>query len=137
MAMMNSFIHIKNAQVRNASNDGMELLGHFLLGKVGVDAHFFIMFFEDAENGAIASGAYFLEKLDDMVYLEHLESSKLMPFETTRRNFIDILKRWQSACKSPTSSACNAQGSDLIIIRSLNGRDFSFDTQLPDDVMLV
>lgn len=137
MAMMNSFIHIKNGQVRNASNDGMELLGHFLLSKVGTDAHFFVTFFEDKENGAIASGAYFLEKLDDIISLEHLENSKLFPFETTRRNFIDILRRWQSACKSPASSACNPQGSDLIIIRSLNGLDFSFDTKLPDDVMLT
>lgn len=137
MAMMNSFLHVKNGQVRNASNDGMELLGHFLLGKVGTDAHFFITFIEDAEDGAIASGAYFIEKRDDSVSLEHLENSKLLPFETTRYNFIDILKRWQSACKSSTSSACNTQRSDLIIIRSLNGRDFSFDTQLPDDILLV
>lgn len=137
MAMMNSYLHVKNSTIRNASNDGMELLGNFLLTKVGTEAHFFIQFLDDKEDGAIASGAYFLEKLKDEVYLENLENSKLMPFETTRAKFIDILKRWQSACKSPASSACNTQGSDLIIIRSLNGLDFSFDTQLPEDIMLV
>jgi hypothetical protein len=137
MTLMNSFLHIKNSQVRNASNDGMELLGNFLLGKVGADAHFFITFLEDKENGAIASGAYYIEKRDDMVYLENLENSKLFSFETTRHNFITILKRWQSACRSATSSVCSTSGSDLIIIRSLNGLDFSFDTQLPDDAMVV
>lgn len=137
MTLMNSFLHIKNSQVRNASNDGMELLGHFLLGKVGTDAHFFITFLEDKENGAIASGAYYIEKRDDTVYLENLESAKLVSFETSRANFITILKRWQSACRSATSSACNTHGSDLFIIRSLNGLDFSFDTQLPDDAMVV
>jgi hypothetical protein len=130
MPIRNSFVHFHNGQIRAASNDGMELLGHFLLAQIGTEPKFFIELAEDTQDRATATGPYFVETLDDVFTITHLENERVQPFETSKANMIDILKRWEGFCKNPASGACTPLGQDLIIIKSQDEQSFYFDTGL-------
>lgn len=131
-----SFVHFKDGAVKNGTNDGMKLLGYFLLEQVGAK----ISFFEDwlsprhvtalpIEDNIISSKSYLLEKKDDDVILSHLSSEHLTPFQTSAEQFMLILAEWQGLCKSHAHSACKVGGHDVILFRDLDNDTFSFKTQ--------
>lgn len=124
-----SFVHFKNDEIRHASNDGMEILGHFLRSQVRAQADYFLELVKNPGDIDVASGPYFIETQGDSVSLIHLENEWLFPFETTRKNFEMILKKWEGFCKDASSSACNIKGSDLFLIRSIDGDSFTFETE--------
>lgn len=125
-----SFVHFKDGRIVNSSNDGMELLGHFLLTQIGPKTDFFKIWLKDSRERAISSGPYFVYERDDLVYLEHLENGKIVPFATTKEQFLDIVTRWESLCKDDAYSVCGIGGYDLIIRRSLDGQRFNFETKV-------
>lgn len=125
-----SFVHFKDGRILNSSNDGMELLGHFLLTQVGAKTDFFRNWLKDPREQAISSGPYFVYEKNDLIYLEHLENSKIVPFATNKDQFLDIITRWESLCKDDTYSVCGVGGYDLIIRRSLDGQRFNFETKV-------
>lgn len=127
-----SFVHFKDDEIRHASNDGMEILGHFLRSQVRAQADFFLELIKDPSHREVAAGPYFLETNDDSVSMMHLENEWLFPFETSRDNFQEILKKWEGFCGNPASSACNVGGTDLYLIRSVDGDYFTFETAWED-----
>jgi hypothetical protein len=117
-----SSVYFKDSRVTHASNDGMELLGHFLLSQVGADrSTFFINWLRERPDDAITSGSYFIEKVRDNVILEHLENERIIAFETTREKMMDILHHWHGVCANDTLSACGIGGIDVSISRTLGG----------------
>lgn len=122
-----SSIYFKDSRVIHANNDGMELLGHFLLSQVGADrTHFFIKWLVDSEDDAINSGPYFIEKFGDEVTIDHLENERVMPFMTSKKNMIDILQHWRGVCSSDELSVCGVGGQDVTLTRSEDGKSFVF-----------
>lgn len=122
-----SSVYFKNSKVSHASNDGMELLGHFLLSQVGADrAGFFEKWLQEKVDDAINSGPYFIEKVGDEVYLDHLENDSVVPFQTSKENMREIIKHWHGWCSSDSISACGVGGADVSISRSPNGESFEF-----------
>lgn len=136
-----SFVHIHDSRVVNATKDGMELLGHFLVTQVGTKADFFIKWTKEDADGDISAGSYFLIKrigrnpvpriaAPETIEIEHLNDESIPSFITSRKNFLEILQKWQGVCKSDDShSACNAGSMGIKIIRSMNGETFTFETQ--------
>jgi hypothetical protein len=129
MKDVKSLVHFKDGKIVYATNDGMELLGHFLFAQVGAKADFFKKWLQDPSEGAISSGPYFVYVKDDMVVLEHLENSKIEPFATTAQKFLEIISTWESLCKSDSYSICGAGGYEVILHRSLDGHSFHFETK--------
>ena len=123
-----SFVHFQNGQIRAASNDGMEILGHFLLTQVGAKADFFVEFLQDPSDREISAGPYLISTIGDNVTISHLEHDYIMGFETSRKNLLDILRRWEGFCSNPASSACNTHGFDVRLLRSVDGNWFTFET---------
>jgi len=122
-----SSIYFKDGRVIHANNDGMELLGHFLLSQVGANrTHFFTKWLIDSEDEAITSGPYFIEKMGDQVSIDHLQNERAMPFITSRKNLMDILKHWYGFCKSDQHSVCKVGGYDVTLSRSVDGDGFVF-----------
>lgn len=123
-----SFVHFQNGQIRNATNDGMEILGHFLLSQVGAKADFFIEFLDDIRNRELSAGPYYLSTVGATVTMSHLENEWLMPFETSRKNMHEILRRWEGFCGNQASSACGTRGFDVRLLRGVDGDYFTFET---------
>lgn len=124
-----SSVVIRDARVAHASNDGMQILGHFLLSQVGAErAAFFIKWLKEPMDDSLTTGSYFIEKIGDTVYMDHLELEDVAPFETTRKNMIDIINHWHGWCSSEAHSACKIGGYDVIIERSVEGDNFEFRT---------
>jgi hypothetical protein len=122
-----SSVVIKDSLVVQSSNDGMQVLGHFLLSQVGADrTAFFIKWIKELMDDSLTSGPYFLEKKGDVVRIEHLELEDVVPFETSRKNMIDIIHHWQGWCSSNASSACSLGGYSVSIERSLDRSSFDF-----------
>ena len=81
-----SAVYFKDSRVVHASNDGMELLGHFLLSQVGADrVHFFEKWLKERPDDNINSGPYFLEKVGDKVYLDHMENERESAIQQVKR----------------------------------------------------
>ncbi len=123
-----SFVHFQNGQIRAASNDGMEILGHFLLTQVGAKADFFVELLKDQRDRELSAGPYFVQTIGDAVNISHLENELIMPFETSRANMLDILHRWEGFCGNQASSACNPHGFDVRLIRGVDDDWFTFET---------
>lgn len=125
-----SFIYFQEGSVRHGTNDGMELLGHFLRSQAESD--FFIEMVEDEnQDRDVAAGPYFVETLGDMVYIEHLEHEDIVSFETTRKNMLEILKKWKGFCGNPVYGACHPLGKDIKLLRETDSEDndtFTFET---------
>jgi len=124
-----SSVVIRDARVAHASNDGMQILGHFLLSQVGADrVAFFTKWLKEPQDDSLTSSSYFIEKIGDVVYVDHLELEDVVLFETTRKNMIDIINHWHGWCASDAHSACKVGGYDVSIERSENGESFEFHT---------
>lgn len=122
-----SLVYFKDSKVVNASNDGMELLGNFLLTQVGTDkASFFTRWLSEKVNDAITSGHYFVEKMGDQVRIDHLQNNNMSSFESSKANVTAIIKQWNLWCRSDGVSACSFGGKDVSISRSLDGDSFDF-----------
>lgn len=124
-----SLIYFKDGRIYQASNDGMELLGHFLLSQVGFDrTHFFIKWLGAPQDDTITSGPYMLEKTGDDVTIDHLDNDRVMPFTTNKKRMIEIIKQWGALCGSEAHSACKVGGYDVSLVRSGDGNEFTFHT---------
>lgn len=124
-----SAVYFHDSRVAHASNDGMEVLGHFLLSQVGADrSSFFTKWLQEKVDDTLTCGSYFVEKIGDDVYIDHLENDWVVPFQTTKKNMLEIIKHWHGWCASTTSSACGIGGYDVSISRSVNGDSFEFNT---------
>ena len=122
-----SYVQFGRGTVVQASNDGMKLLGYFLISQVGADTHFFNKWLTDSRNASISSSSYYLEKKDDRVYLSHLNDAHLSPFEATREQFFDIMKYWLDLCASDVNSVCGLEGIPLTLHRSDDRMIFRFE----------
>jgi hypothetical protein len=130
-----SFVLIKNGAIKNSSNDGMKLLGYFLINQVGERTAFLEKWLEQRtvtdlplEKDTISIHSFLLEKSNGDIVLSNLSTEHLAPFETTHKKFLQILKDWKSICKSDAYSACQNGNHDLLIIRDLDEDTFSFKT---------
>ena len=130
-----SFVHIKNGAIKSSSNDGMKLLGHFLLNQVGERTTFLEKWLEEKssidlplEQDTISIHSFLLEKSNGDIVLSNLSTEHLAHFETSHEEFLQILKQWKSVCKSSAYSICKEGGHDLVIVRNLDEDTFSFKT---------
>lgn len=123
-----SFIHFLGGEIRHASNDGMELLGHFLLTQVGAKGDFFLEMLREGGDREVAAGPYFVQTIGDKVRIDHLELESVFPFETSRKNMLEIVEKWVGYCGNPAFSVCDATGLDLMLKRSVDDDHFAFET---------
>lgn len=126
-----SAVYFKDCSVMHATNDGMEILGHFLLSQVGNQrSAFFIKWLNEPQDDSLTSGAYFVEKSGNEVLIDHLENDRVVAFQTSRSNLIDIIKHWEGVCKNEAYSACKVGGYEVSICRETNGHSeiFAFNT---------
>ena len=125
--LSNSSIYFKDNKVIQAHNDGMEVLGHLLVDEVGKDkAHRFSLWLIDSEDDVMSSGPYFLEKSGDEVSIDHLENERMMPFLSSKKNMIDLLKQWHELCNDAADSVCAIGGGDVTLSKSPDGKGFVF-----------
>lgn len=117
-----SFVYIKEGQVQEASNDGMQVLGHFLTTQVSKDVSFFEQWLSDARDAAISSHSYYVEKNGDTFTISSLEDKYIVPFETTRGQFMDLIKQWESMCCRDRNSVCGPDGISAQIVRYDDGK---------------
>jgi hypothetical protein len=123
-----SNVYFKDSRVIRATNDGMQLLGQFLLSQVGIDkADFYEKWLQEKVDDAINAGPYFIEKVGNDFYLDHLENDNVAPFQTTKENMREIIKHWHGWCSSDSVSACSIGGDDVSISRSPDGHNFEFN----------
>lgn len=122
-----SSIYFKDNKVLQAHNDGMELLGHFLVDEVGKDkARRFSLWLIDSENDVLSAGPYFLEKIGDQVSIDHLENERMMPFMASKTSVLDVLKQWHELCNADADSVCAVGGGDVTLSKSADGQMFIF-----------
>ncbi|MDR3550900.1 MAG: hypothetical protein P4L31_05765 [Candidatus Babeliales bacterium] len=122
-----SSIYFKDNKVLQANNDGMELLGHFLVDEVGKDkARQFSVWLIDSEDDVMSAGPYFLEKIGDEVSIDHLENERMMPFLSSKKSLLDVLKQWHELCNGDADSVCTIGGGDVTLSKSADGQGFVF-----------
>lgn len=126
---LKSFVHFKDGKVKNGTNDGMKLLGQFLLEQVGGHTNFFNEWLSEQQNETISASSFMLEKKGDGVILSHLNAGATAPFETTREIFTAIINRWKSLCNSDAHGVCKVGGYDVILKRDIDTNECIFDTQ--------
>ncbi len=126
MSKDKSYVHFKNGLIDSASNDGMEILGYFLISQVGADTPFFTKWLKDGRDNSISSSSYFVEKKGNEVYVSNLNEEKFVPFQTTRKKMIDIMHEWSRLCSKDTNSVCGLRGISIVITRSDDGTEFEF-----------
>jgi hypothetical protein len=123
-----SFVHFKDGRIKNGTNDGMKLLGEFLLEQVGTKTAFFTHWLAEKTNDVISASSYMLEKKGDIVTLSHLNASATAPFQTTRQEFTSVLEHWRGLCKSETHSVCKVGGYEVILERNCDTDKCTFHT---------
>ncbi|MGA9530616.1 MAG: hypothetical protein WBQ73_01875 [Candidatus Babeliales bacterium] len=123
-----SFVHFKNGRVVKGTNNGMELLGHFLVSQVGGKPDFFLEWLKHPEEGEISSGSYVLLKKSNFIELDHLERRMAVPFEISKEQFLHILTSWKGLCNSAAHSVCHPGGYEVMLYRSSDGTRFTFHT---------
>ncbi len=116
-----SYVHFKHGGIVHATNDGMSVLGHFLLNEVGAKPIFFIKFFEDKRNESISAGPYNVQTEGDEIVIEHMEQEEFIPFTSTRDRLVPVVKQWSSLCGSDTHAICNSDGREVYMIRLADG----------------
>ena len=126
MSKSKSYVHFKHGVIDSASNDGMEILGHFLMSQVGADTPFFKKWLKDPRDNSISSSSYFIEKKGPDVYVSNLNEEKFVPFKITRGKMIHLLDEWSRLCSKETNSVCGPAGISIVISRSDDGLDFEF-----------
>lgn len=123
-----SLIYFKDGRIYQATNDGMELLGHFLLSQVGSDrTSFFSKWLQENSDDSLTSGPYMVEKIGENVFIDHLENDRVVPFETNKKRLLEIIKQWGALCGSEAHSACKVGGHDVSLVRSVDNQ-FTFHT---------
>ena len=116
-----SYVHFKRGGIVHATNDGMSVLGHFLLNEVGTKPNFFNKFLEDKRDESISAGPYNVQTKGDEVIIEHMEQEEFIPFTSTRDRLVPVVKRWSSLCASDTHAVCNSEGREVYMIRLQDG----------------
>ncbi len=94
-----SFARIKGGTVDRASDDGMKLLGYFLLECVGQNIGSLDKWLQQGDEDQVCAKVYSIQRDGGTILLEHLDVPRMATLKTTKEAFHDILAQWHNVGK--------------------------------------